>query len=102
MPQQTADIVKGTARPVTKPGVLPIYAVTPFTMLGIFRGGRRIIWFTGCNMRCPYCHNPQIVKGKGRGDIEQVMAFLKKRQGLLDGVVSRAAKPLSIPACRTL
>lgn len=38
-------------------------------------------------MRCPYCHNPQIVKGRGRGDITQVMTFLKKRQGLLDGVV---------------
>lgn len=38
-------------------------------------------------MRCPYCHNPQIVKGKGRGQINQVMEFLKKRQGLLDGVV---------------
>ncbi len=87
MPQQTADIVKATARPVTKPGVLPIYAVTPFTMLDFPGRTACIIWFTGCNMRCPYCHNPQIVKGKGRGDIEQVMAFLKKRQGLLDGVV---------------
>lgn len=46
-----------------------------------------IVWFSGCNMRCPYCHNPQIVKGKGRGQINQVMEFLKKRQGLLDGVV---------------
>jgi pyruvate formate lyase activating enzyme len=46
-----------------------------------------IVWFSGCNMRCPYCHNPELVKGKGRGDVDQVMAFLKKRQGLLDGVV---------------
>ncbi len=38
-------------------------------------------------MRCPYCHNPQIVKGKGRGDVGQVFDFLKKRAGLLDGVV---------------
>ncbi len=38
-------------------------------------------------MRCPYCHNPTLVKGKGRGSIDQVMEFLKKRQGLLDGVV---------------
>lgn len=46
-----------------------------------------IVWFSGCNMRCGYCHNPQIVKGKGRGDIEQVMDFLRRRAGLLDGVV---------------
>ena len=38
-------------------------------------------------MRCGYCHNPQIVKGKGRGDINQVLDFLNKRKGLLDGVV---------------
>ncbi|MCB9976578.1 MAG: anaerobic ribonucleoside-triphosphate reductase activating protein [Rhodospirillales bacterium] len=46
-----------------------------------------IIWFSGCNMRCSYCHNPQIVKGKGRGNIGQVLDFLQKRAGLLDGVV---------------
>lgn len=38
-------------------------------------------------MRCGYCHNPQIVKGKGGGTAEGVLSFLKKRQGLLDGVV---------------
>jgi pyruvate formate lyase activating enzyme len=38
-------------------------------------------------MRGGYSHNPQIVMGKGRGKIEDVLAFLKKRQGLLDGVV---------------
>jgi len=38
-------------------------------------------------MRCPYCHNPQIVKGRGRGDIGQVMDFLIRRKGLLDGIV---------------
>ncbi len=46
-----------------------------------------VIWFSGCNMRCPYCHNPEIVKGKGKTSIDDVFAFLTKRQGLLDGVV---------------
>ncbi len=67
--------------------VLPIYAVTPFTMLDFPERTSCIIWMSGCNMRCGYCHNPQIVKGKGRGTVEDVMAFLRKRQGLLDGVV---------------
>lgn len=52
-------------------------------------------------MRCPYCHNPQIVKGKGRGRVEDVMAFLRKRQGLLDGVVisgGEASAYLGLPA----
>ena len=66
---------------------LPIYSVTPFTMLDFPGRTACIIWFSGCNMRCEYCHNPQIVKGRGRGTAEQVLAFLAKRQGLLDGVV---------------
>lgn len=66
---------------------LPIYSVTPFTMLDYPEHTACIVWFSGCNMRCPYCHNPELVKGKGRGSIDQVMEFLKKRQGLLDGVV---------------
>jgi len=66
---------------------LPIYSVTPFTMLDFPGRTACIVWFSGCNMRCGYCHNPQIVKGKGRGTSEQVLAFLKRRQGLLDGVV---------------
>lgn len=66
---------------------LPIYSVTPFTMLDFPGQTACIVWFSGCNMRCGYCHNPQIVRGKGRGTAEEVLAFLKKRQGLLDGVV---------------
>ncbi len=66
---------------------LPIYSVTPFTMLDFPDKTACIVWFSGCNMRCPYCHNPVLVKGKGRGSIDEVMGFLKKRQGLLDGVV---------------
>ncbi|MFN3826755.1 MAG: anaerobic ribonucleoside-triphosphate reductase activating protein [Micavibrio sp.] len=66
---------------------LPIYSVTPFTMLDFPGRTACIVWFSGCNMRCGYCHNPQIVKGKGRGTAEQVLTFLEKRQGLLDGVV---------------
>jgi pyruvate formate lyase activating enzyme len=66
---------------------LPIYSVTPFTLLDFPQRTACIVWFSGCNMRCGYCHNPQIVKGKGRGDISEVLAFLEKRRGLLDGVV---------------
>ena len=66
---------------------LPIYSVTPFTMLDFPGKCAAIVWFSGCNMRCGYCHNPQIVKGKGTQDIEELIKFLKKRQGLLDGIV---------------
>lgn len=81
-----------------KRGVLPIYAVTPFTMLDFPDHTACIVWFSGCNMRCPYCHNPQIVKGKGRGSLEDVLTFLQKRQGLLDGVVLSGGEASAYPA----
>lgn len=89
-------IIEGE-HPAGKPGVLPIYSVTPFTMLDFPGKTACIVWFTGCNMRCPYCHNPQIVKGKGRGDAKQVMDFLRRRQGLLDGVVLSGGEAAAYP-----
>ena len=92
-----------TTNKITEPsrsqaGTLPIYSVTPFTMLDFPNKTSCIIWFTGCNMRCSYCHNPQIVKGKGRGTVEDVMKFLHKRRGLLDGVVLSGGEASSYPA----
>ena len=66
---------------------LPIYDVTPFTLLDFPGQTACIIWFSGCNMRCGYCHNPQIVKGVGDKSVEDVLAFLEKRRDLLNGVV---------------
>lgn len=67
---------------------LPIHDLTPFTMLDFPDRISCIVWFAGCNMRCLYCHNPEIVKGKsGKLNIDDVMSFLKDRKGLLDGVV---------------
>lgn len=65
----------------------PIYNITPFTLLDYPHETACIIWFAGCNMRCLYCYNPDIVLGKGKIDFETVLKFLKSRIGLLDGVV---------------
>ena len=81
----------------SRAGVLPIFSVTPFTMLDFPDRTACIVWFSGCNMRCGYCHNPQIVKGKGRGTVEEVMAFLHKRQPLLDGVVLSGGEASAYP-----
>lgn len=77
---------------------LPIYSVTPFTMLDFPGRTACIIWFSGCNMRCEYCHNPQIVKGRGRQSLEKVLAFLEKRKGLLDGIVLSGGEASVYPA----
>ncbi len=50
-----------------------------------------------CNMRCPFCHNASLVLHPGSSEDmpeEDFFAFLKKRQGLLDGVCISGGEPL--------
>jgi pyruvate formate lyase activating enzyme len=51
-----------------------------------------VCFVSGCNFRCPYCHNPDLVKGNASNlspvDDLSFYAFLMKRKGLLDGVRS--------------
>jgi pyruvate formate lyase activating enzyme len=65
----------------------PIYSLTPFTLLDYPHKSACILWFSGCNMRCLYCYNPEIVLGKGSLSFEKVITFLHSRKNLLDAVV---------------
>lgn len=52
----------------------------------------------GCNFRCPFCHNASLVVGKRLKETpsvseEEFFAFLKKRQGLLEGVCVSGGEP---------
>ena len=56
-----------------------------------------IIFTAGCDLRCPFCHNAPLVNRirlDERIDEEEVLLYLKKRQGLLDGVVISGGEPL--------
>lgn len=51
----------------------------------------------GCNMRCPFCHNASLVLRPGENPAyfeEEIYTFLKKRQGVLDGVAITGGEPL--------
>lgn len=65
----------------------PIYSLTPFTLLDYPHKSACILWFAGCNMRCLYCYNPEIVLGKGSLSFEKILEFLHSRKKLLDAVV---------------
>ncbi len=67
--------------------VKPIYDITPFSLLDYPGKVAAILWFAGCNMRCGYCYNPEIVLGKGRHSFEEALDFLETRKALLDAVV---------------
>ncbi|MCR5830514.1 MAG: anaerobic ribonucleoside-triphosphate reductase activating protein [Lachnospiraceae bacterium] len=53
------------------------------------------VFLGGCNMRCPFCHNMDIVTTTGGGAFteEDILKFLAKRQGLLDGVCITGGEP---------
>jgi len=58
------------------------------------------VFFAGCNFRCPFCHNASLVVDiPPKGDIteEEFFSFLKKRQGILDGVCITGGEPLLQP-----
>jgi pyruvate formate lyase activating enzyme len=56
------------------------------------------VFLNGCNFRCPYCHNAELL-----GDADEVMtvagllAFLRKRQGILEGVCITGGEPTLHP-----
>ena len=67
---------------------LPIVDITKFTFQDFPEHTACIIWFAGCNFRCPYCHNPEFITGNlQKIDEQKILDFLKSRIGLLDGVV---------------
>jgi pyruvate formate lyase activating enzyme len=45
-------------------------------------------------MRCEYCYNTDIVESNGNYDYFEVLSFLHKRKGLLQGVVLCGGEPL--------
>lgn len=57
------------------------------------------IFTAGCNLRCPFCHNKELVLGGDSPVIptDQVLDFLKSRKGLLDGVAITGGEPLLQP-----
>jgi len=65
-----------------------VYDITKFTHLDYPDHLACIVWLSGCNMRCDYCYNKDIVFAKeGSHTFVDVLEFLKSRVGLLEAVV---------------
>jgi len=56
-----------------------------------------VIFSSGCNFDCPYCHNPELVRGGTacQADLStsHICRFLGKRRDFLDGVVISGGEP---------
>ena len=54
------------------------------------------VFLPGCNLRCPFCHNPALVLPDRETDslsTEELLAFLETRRGKLDGVCVTGGEP---------
>lgn len=54
------------------------------------------VFLGGCEFRCPFCHNSDLLDMNAPGimDEKELLAFLEKRKGLLDGVAFTGGEPL--------
>lgn len=58
------------------------------------------VFLAGCNFRCPFCHNASLVTHVDPDrniPEEEILSFLKKRRGVLDGVCITGGEPLLAP-----
>ena len=57
------------------------------------------VFLGGCDMRCPFCHNAELIDGSAPAvmEEEELLAFLEKRKGLLEGVAVTGGEPLLRP-----
>ena len=56
-----------------------------------------IVFTVGCNFCCPFCHNAGLLRGQAGMDgpsREEILCYLQKRQGLLEGLVLSGGEPL--------
>jgi pyruvate formate lyase activating enzyme len=67
---------------------ISICGLTPFTLQDFPHHTACILWFSGCNFRCSYCHNKDIVLRKSPTiSLQNIDQFLQERKGLLEGIV---------------
>ena len=67
-----------------------------FTLIDFPGTPAAIVFTQGCNFRCRYCHNPELVYPHLFTESmpeKEVMAFLQRRQGSLEGVVVSGGEP---------
>ncbi|MGN0452643.1 MAG: anaerobic ribonucleoside-triphosphate reductase activating protein [Ruminococcus sp.] len=73
-----------------------IEALQKLTLLDYPQKMAATVFTYGCNFRCPFCHNSLLVTQPPRENTtaEDVLSFLSKRKGILEGVCITGGEPL--------
>ncbi len=75
---------------------MKIGGLIKFTLIDFPGRPAAVVFTQGCNFRCRYCHNPELVYPHMFAEpvaMEEIYAFLKRRQGTLEGVVVSGGEP---------
>ena len=74
---------------------MDIYGIQKMTLLDYPGHVACTVFFGGCDFRCPFCHNYELVCMEAAPvmDHEELLEYLKKRAGLIDGVVLTGGEP---------
>ena len=76
---------------------LKIFGMQKLTLLD-YPGKMACTIFTGgCNFRCPFCHNGDLVflpENMAEMSVEDILSFLKRRVSILEGVCISGGEPL--------
>lgn len=92
----------------TPPTGAPVRATAPTGRLAGWQPAGMLDWpgrltttvfISGCEFRCPFCHNPSLLASGGEcGDWDALAAHLDDKRGWLDGVVITGGEPTGDPA----
>ena len=75
---------------------MKIYGLNKTTLLDYPGHVAAAVFLGGCNCRCPFCQNGDLVlRPESQAEIgeEELFAFLKKRKGILSGVCITGGEP---------
>jgi len=53
-----------------------------------------VVFLSGCNLKCPWCHNHSLIREVSNYNEEDVFSFLEKKKNWIDGVVLCGGEPL--------
>jgi len=81
---------------------MDIAALLPTSLIDFPHTLAAVLFAAGCNFRCPFCHNPELVHPDRVRQIEfipekSVLTTLQERQGFLDGIVITGGEPTIHP-----
>ncbi|MBR1560559.1 MAG: anaerobic ribonucleoside-triphosphate reductase activating protein [Clostridia bacterium] len=74
---------------------MKIYGLQKMTLLDFPGRVACTVFLGGCDFRCPFCHNYDLATGAAPAQMEvgELLRFLEKRRGLLDGVAITGGEP---------